>query len=47
MIVEQNTVATLKLADRAVILDAGTVVYDGSAQAVLDDEKLPAEYLAI
>ena len=47
MIVEQNTVATLKLADRAVILDAGTVVYDGSAQAVSADEKLPAEYLAI
>jgi branched-chain amino acid transport system ATP-binding protein len=47
VIVEQNTVATLKLADRAVILDAGTVVYDGSAQAVLGDEKLRAEYLAI
>ena len=47
MIVEQNAVATLKLADRAVILNAGTVVYDGFAQAVLGDEKLPAEYLAI
>ena len=47
VIVEQNAVAALKLADRAVILDTGTVVYDGSAQAVLDDEKLRAEYLAI
>ena len=47
VIVEQNAVAALKLADRAVILDTGTVVYDGSAQEVLDDEKLRAQYLAI
>ena len=39
IIVEQNAVAALKLADRAVILDTGTVVYDDSAQKVLDDEK--------
>jgi branched-chain amino acid transport system ATP-binding protein len=47
IIVEQNAVAALKLADRAVILDTGTVVFDGSAQEVLDNEKLRAEYLAI
>lgn len=47
VIVEQNAVAALKLADRAVILDTGRVVFDGSAQDVLDDEKLRAEYLAI
>ena len=47
IIVEQNAVAALKLADRAVILDTGSVVYDGSAQEVLDDEALRAEYLAI
>jgi branched-chain amino acid transport system ATP-binding protein len=47
VIVEQNAVAALKLADRAVILDTGKVVYDDSAQRVLDDEKLRAEYLAI
>ncbi|MEM9581873.1 MAG: ABC transporter ATP-binding protein [Pseudomonadota bacterium] len=47
IIVEQNAVAALKLADRAVILDTGSVVYDGSAQEVLEDEKLRAEYLAI
>ena len=29
IIVEQNAVAALKLADRAVILDTGTVVFDG------------------
>jgi branched-chain amino acid transport system ATP-binding protein len=47
IIVEQNAVAALKLADRAVILDTGEVVYDGSAQEVLDNEKLRHDYLAI
>ena len=47
IIVEQNAVAALKLADRAVILDTGSVVFDGSAQDVLENEKLREEYLAI
>ncbi len=47
IIVEQNAVRALKLADRAVILDTGQMVFDGSAQDVLDNEALRAEYLAI
>jgi len=47
IIVEQNAIAALKLADRAVILDTGQVVFDGTAQEVLDNETLRAEYLAI
>lgn len=47
VIVEQNAVAALKLADRAVILDTGTVVFDGSAAEVLDNAELRAQYLAI
>ena len=47
IIVEQNAVRALKLADRAVILDTGQIVFDGSAQDVLDNEALRAEYLAI
>ncbi|MEQ6247702.1 ABC transporter ATP-binding protein [Sulfitobacter sp. HNIBRBA3233] len=47
ILVEQNAVRALKLADRAVILDTGGVVYDGSAEEVLNNEKLRAEYLAI
>jgi branched-chain amino acid transport system ATP-binding protein len=47
IIVEQNAVAALKLADRAVILDTGSVVFDGSAKEVLENEQLRAEYLAI
>ena len=47
VIVEQNAVAALNLADRAVILDTGQVVFDGTAKEVLDNEKLRQEYLAI
>ncbi|WP_232822979.1 ABC transporter ATP-binding protein [Oceanibium sediminis] len=47
VIVEQNAIAALKLADRAVILDMGQVVFDGSAQEVLENDELREEYLAI
>lgn len=47
ILVEQNAVRALKLADRAVILDTGGVVFDGSAQEVLENDALRAEYLAI
>lgn len=47
VIVEQNAVAALKLADRAVILDTGTVVFDGSAKEVLENKELREQYLAI
>ncbi|EAV44867.1 ABC transporter ATP-binding protein [Roseibium aggregatum] len=47
IIVEQNAIAALHLADRAVILDMGEVVFDGAAQDVLDNAQLRQEYLAI
>ena len=47
IIVEQNAVRALQLADRAVILDTGRIVFDGEASQVLEDEALRAEYLAI
>ena len=47
IIVEQNAVAALKLADRALILDMGEIVFEGDAQHVLDNEDLRHEYLAI
>jgi branched-chain amino acid transport system ATP-binding protein len=47
VIVEQNAVAALNLADRAIILDTGTVVFDGTAKEVLDNVELRHEYLAI
>lgn len=47
IIVEQNAVAALRLADRAVILDSGELVFTGSAQELLDDVELRNRYLAI
>jgi branched-chain amino acid transport system ATP-binding protein len=47
IIVEQNAVAALELANRALILDMGHIVFDGPAQSVLDDVELRNEYLAI
>ncbi|MCF3593895.1 ABC transporter ATP-binding protein [Rhodobacteraceae bacterium LMO-12] len=47
VIVEQNAVRALELADRAVILESGSIVFDGSAAEVLENETLRAEYLAI
>ena len=47
IIVEQNAIAALHLADRAIILDMGQVVFDGTAQEVLDNSELRQQYLAI
>ncbi len=47
IIVEQNAIAALHLADRAIILDMGQVVFDGLAQEVLDNADLRQQYLAI
>jgi branched-chain amino acid transport system ATP-binding protein len=47
ILVEQNAIAALHLADRAIILDMGQVVFDGTAQEVLDNEDLRQQYLAI
>jgi len=47
IIVEQNAIAALRLADRAVILDTGEVAFSGPASAVLENEDLRREYLAV
>ena len=47
IIVEQNAIAALQLADRAVILDMGTVAYQGPAHQVLENTELRHEYLAV
>ncbi|GGF22875.1 ABC transporter ATP-binding protein [Youhaiella tibetensis] len=47
IIVEQNAIAALRLADRAVILDTGTVAFAGTAKHVLENAELRQEYLAI
>lgn len=47
VIVEQNAIAALHLADRALILDMGEIVFDGAAKDVLEDADLRHRYLAI
>ena len=47
ILVEQTAVRALQLADRAVILDTGGIVFDGTAAEVLENDELRAEYLAI
>ncbi len=47
IIVEQNAIAALHLADRAIILEMGQVVFDGTSQEVLDNAELRQQYLAI
>ena len=47
ILVEQNAVAALHLADRAIILDMGQIVFDGTAQEVLDDDAMRQQYLAL
>lgn len=47
IIVEQNAIAALHLADRALILDMGQIVFDGTAQDVIDNADLRQQYLAI
>ena len=47
ILVEQNAVRALQLADRAVILDTGGIVFDGTAAEVLENKQLREEYLAI
>ena len=47
ILVEQNAVRALELADRSVILDTGSVVFDGTAKEVLDNKELREAYLAI
>ncbi len=47
IIVEQNAMAALRIADSAIILDMGEVVFRGTAKEVLDDAELREEYLAV
>jgi branched-chain amino acid transport system ATP-binding protein len=47
IIVEQNAIAALHLSDRALILDMGEVVFDGTAKEVIENSELRQQYLAI
>ena len=47
LLVEQNARAALQVADRAYVLETGTVVLAGPAQALLSDQRIIDTYLGI
>ncbi|MGU9951429.1 MAG: ABC transporter ATP-binding protein [Gammaproteobacteria bacterium WSBS_2016_MAG_OTU1] len=47
LLVEQNAIAALQLADRAIILDSGEIAFIGEAKEVLENKEIRREYLAV
>lgn len=47
LLVEQNVVQSLQIADRAYVLDNGRITMSGQAQALLEDSGLRAAYLGM
>lgn len=47
ILVEQNAIAALGIADRATIVDDGEIVFEGFPDHVLHNEKLRRDYLAL
>ncbi len=47
LLVEQNVAASLKLADRAYVLENGRVVLEGAGAALLDDPRVREAYLGL
>ncbi|HMM52210.1 MAG: ABC transporter ATP-binding protein [Lautropia sp.] len=47
LLVEQNVAASLQLADRAWVLENGSIVLEGSGAALLDDPRVKEAYLGL
>ncbi|HOW56409.1 MAG TPA: ABC transporter ATP-binding protein [Smithellaceae bacterium] len=47
LLVEQNAIRSLKISDRAYILETGKIVHEDKAQTILNDEKLKKAYLGL
>ena len=47
VLVEQNALLALKIADRAYVMDAGRIVYHGEAATLLADRKLIADLMGL
>jgi branched-chain amino acid transport system ATP-binding protein len=47
LLVEQNVEWALRLADRAIIIDQGQVVYESSSAALLADKVIQERYCAV
>lgn len=47
LLIEQNVELALRIADRSYILDQGSVVYEGAAEAMLADIEIQEKYCAV
>lgn len=47
LLVEQNAAAAIKLADRCYVVDQGSIVFDGTADELRDDEETRERYLGV
>ena len=47
MIVEQNVDRALAISDRGYVMDVGKIVMEGSAQSLLNDQKVKEVYLGM
>lgn len=47
LLVEQNAAAAINLADRAYVIDQGSIVFDGTAEELRDDETTRERYLGV
>ncbi|QUS41125.1 ABC transporter ATP-binding protein [Tardiphaga alba] len=47
LLVEQNAVAALEIADRGYVIETGQIVHEGAASALLSDPKVMSAYLGI
>jgi branched-chain amino acid transport system ATP-binding protein len=47
LLVEQNAVAAMKIADRCYVLDRGQVVFEGDAEELQNDQETRDKYLGV
>ena len=47
LLVEQNAVAAMKIADRCYVIDQGSVVFEGAAEELQDDKETRERYLGV
>jgi branched-chain amino acid transport system ATP-binding protein len=47
LLVEQNAVAALSIADRGYVIETGSIVHEGAASALLADDRVKSAYLGL
>jgi branched-chain amino acid transport system ATP-binding protein len=47
LLVEQNSVAALSIADRGYVIETGAIAHGGAARDLLDDPRVRATYLGV